>query len=89
MLTFLLKESFLNPTGTLILLPVFVESQVGSLGLDCQSRKFASVDETESGRQVVREHRLLRVVPTEWEVRTAPLFGEGTEVVSSSFCPES
>ena len=49
MLTFLLKESFLNPTGTLILLPVFIESQVGSLGLDRQSRKFASVDETESG----------------------------------------
>lgn len=51
MLTFLLKESFLNPTGTLILLPVFVESQAGSLGLDCQSRKFASVDETGTGQR--------------------------------------
>lgn len=51
MLTFFLKESFLflNPTGTSIVLPVFIESQVGSLGLDRQSRKFASVDETESG----------------------------------------
>ena len=72
MLTFLLKESFLNPTGTLILLPVFTESQVGSLGLDRQSRKFASVDETGIWGDRWAESTDSSHMPTEWEVRTAP-----------------